>query len=260
MPLASDLPESLLDFAYIPGFDNGTIDNLANLAAPEDWDYHNTPSEQSKPILHNYLRYTYKRIAEERKIVITTDEEYCIWNTGLVTTNFEPVYMFLDKNQNPNPPQYWHFNKFVRRGEWEANRFTQLPEMAHYFDDPSVLLFDTRKELRVNYEHIIEDNIDRFPDNIKSLNRAFIINILKGSVDSVVERVKRNYKTAIPQYYNGSMQLLLPLCLTDFAKADLALVVERFSDVYRASTCLTLDMAYNNARQITRPDTEWLKP
>jgi hypothetical protein len=56
------------------------------------------------------------------------------------------------------------------------------------------------------------------------------------------------------------MQLLLPLCLTDFSKADLALVVEKFSDVYRASACLTLDMAYNNARQITRPDTEWLKP
>jgi hypothetical protein len=33
------------------------------------------------------------------------------------------------------------------------------------------------------------------------------------------------------------------------SKADLALVVERFSDFYRAATCLTLDMAYNNARQ-----------
>jgi Domain of unknown function (DUF3825) len=72
--------------------------------------------------------------------------------------------------------------------------------------------------------------------------------------------VKRNYKTAIPQYYDASIQLLLPLSLTDPSKADLALVVERFSDFYRASTCLTLDMAYNNARQLAKPDRDWLQP
>jgi hypothetical protein len=37
------------------------------------------------------------------------------------------------------------------------------------------------------------------------------------------------------------MQLLLPLCL-------------------ETPTCLTLDMAYNNARQLARPDTDWLQP
>ena len=42
--------------------------------------------------------------------------------------------------------------------------------------------------------------------------------------------------------------------------ADLALVVERHSTFYRAATCLTLDMAYNNARQIARPDRDWLQP
>jgi hypothetical protein len=44
------------------------------------------------------------------------------------------------------------------------------------------------------------------------------------------------------------------------AEADLALVVERFDGFYRAATCLTLDMAYNNARQLARPDKDWLQP
>ena len=82
----------------------------------------------------------------------------------------------------------------------------------------------------------------------------------KGQLIQLKERAKRNYKTAIPQYYNGNIQLLLPLSLTDPAKADLALAVERFNDFYRAATCLTLDMAYNNARQLARPDRDWLAP
>lgn len=60
-------------------------------------------------------------------------------------------------------------------------------------------------------------------------------------------KIHGNYKTAVPQYYDGRIQLLLPICLTNKAAADLALVIERRNGVYRASTCLTLDMAINNA-------------
>jgi len=84
--------------------------------------------------------------------------------------------------------------------------------------------------------------------------------VLKGAIDSAKERVKRSYKTAIPQYYRGQIQLLLPLCLSNPQRADLALVVERHSTFYLAATCLTLDMAYNNARQIAKPDRDWLQP
>jgi hypothetical protein len=92
------------------------------------------------------------------------------------------------------------------------------------------------------------------------MNPFGLQNLVKGAIDSALERVRRNYKTAIPQYYQGSIQLLLPLSLTDPKRADLALVVEKFSDFYRAATCLTLDMAYNNARQLARPDRDWLVP
>jgi hypothetical protein len=49
---------------------------------------------------------------------------------------------------------------------------------------------------------------------------------LKGAMDNAKERVRRNYKTAIPQYYRGRIQVLLPLCITNARTADLALVVE----------------------------------
>ena len=82
------------------------------------------------------------------------------------------------------------------------------------------------------------------------------------------KRVYRNYKTAIPQYFRegggeaGKLQLLLPICLQNPSVADLALTVEKTEqgDAYRGSIILTLDMAYNNARLLARPDTEWLQP
>ena len=44
------------------------------------------------------------------------------------------------------------------------------------------------------------------------------------------------------------------------AGAGEARIVERFSDFYRAATRLTLDMACNIARQLARPDRDWLAP
>lgn len=132
--------------------------------------------------------------------------------------------------------------------------------MAHYFDDPSALVFDFRKEMRCNIEHIISENKERFPDPYRGMDNYALQTFLKGAIDNARERVRRNYKTAIPQYYRGRIQLLLPLCISDPHTADLALVSEDYGAFYRASTCLTLDMAYNNARQLAKPDRDWLQP
>ncbi len=91
------------------------------------------------------------------------------------------------------------------------------------------------------------------------MDRYQLAVLLEGTIKDAVRRVKRNYKTAVPQFYNGNLQLLLPICLSSKASADLALVVSKENGVYRATTCLTLDMAINNARLIAKPDDEWLK-
>lgn len=146
-------------------------------------------------------------------------------------------------------------------------RFQRLPERATYFDNPADLLYDTRLDLRVQYEHIVNDNVERFPLPLQDDERRRV-EAVRQAVKHAEYRVQQNYKTAIPQYYwpnrsedeSGRMQLLLPLCLEDVNRADLALSVDRVGEVYRAATVLTLDMAYNNARLITRPDHEWLEP
>lgn len=60
------------------------------------------------------------------------------------------------------------------------------------------------------------------------------------------------------QFYGGRIQLLLPLSLT-VDKPELALTIQRENGFYAARTCLTLDMAYNNARLICHPEISWFK-
>jgi len=251
-------PDDLFQFAFIPE-PNDRLAELAEAAEDEDWEYHNSAGTYPRPILYNLVRYTYRRVAEELKIVLSEDGQFCCFNTGLVTDSQEPIYASFEANRAQGV-QPWYFKGWFRKGRWELNRFPELPELAHYFDDPTVLVLDPRKELRVNVEHIIEENKDRFPEPYRSMDPYALQTFLKGAIDNAKERVRRSYKTAIPQYYKGQIQLLLPLCLGNPRKADLALVVERHQTFFRASTCLTLDMAYNNARQLTKPDRDWLQP
>lgn len=252
-------PDEFRDLVMMPRMADH-LQDLADLVESEDWEYQNSQSEYERPILSNYLRYTYKRLAEEDKIVLAEDGQAIAFNTGLVTEAQEPVFCFCVTNRLDNVDAPWHFNSWRRRGEHELTRFSYLPEMANYYSDPATLVFDTSKELRTNVEHIIEENKGRFPAPYSTMDSYTLQTFLKGAVDNAIERVKRNYKTAIPQYYRGSIQLLLPLCIQDPRRADLALVAVNHENFYRASTCLTLDMAYNNARQLARPDRDWLNP
>ena len=124
-----EFTEHFRDFVFMPRFDEA-IESLAALAEPEDWNYKHTTAPHPKPILRNYLTYTYRRVAEEKKIGVTADEEYACFNLGLITPTQEPIYALFSKNKLENVPHYWHFWRFCRRGEQDLNRFSTLPEMA----------------------------------------------------------------------------------------------------------------------------------
>lgn len=252
-------PDNFSELIFMP-HQSQHWDDLALMAEGEDWDYHRSTSEYPKPVLSNFIRFTYRRLAAEDKIVVADDGQALAFNTGLVTPAQEPIFAYAVHNHLSNASAPWHFNSWRRKGEHELTRFSSLPEMAHYYGDPAALVFDVRKEMRVNVEHIISENKDRFPAPYNSMDDYALQTFLKGAIDNAKERVRRNYKTAIPQYYRGKIQLLLPLCLGNPQVADLALVAEDHVAFYRASTCLTLDMAYNNARQLARPDRDWLQP
>jgi len=84
--------------------------------------------------------------------------------------------------------------------------------------------------------------------------------LLDGSINKSKKLATLDYKIAIPQCHNNNIQLLLPLFMTSETTPDAALVLANINNSYRASTILTLRMAYNNARLIVKPSSYWLSP
>jgi hypothetical protein len=250
----------LFDFAWIPNLDD-QLQDLATMAMPENWSYRHTVNTRPNPILFSYLVHTFERLHEQDRVA--TENEWACFNTGLVTPNQEEIFVLLEKNRVPEK-QPWFLKGFRRESDRDLIRFASLPDIATYFDDPKDLLYDPRIDLRPRYDHIMDDNPDRFPspynDRSDEEIKHQLRNILEGAIEHAKRRIQRNYKTAVPQFYQGRLQLLIPLCITARSRADLALVVEKTENTYTAATCLPLDWAYNNARLIARPDDEWLQP
>jgi len=251
----------IFNFAYFPKYE-ASIEYLANnLAAEEAWSF--SDSNQDKyEILKNYIEFTFKKLKQEKKIIYTKDNNYACFNTGLVTQNYEDIFAFFEKNKHPR--QAFCFKAFLKKSDKNIIEHfsSNLPEAANYFDKPELLIFNPKCVIIEDIDHIIEDNKERFPENLKNGGNDNLRRNLKGAIDEAKKRVKTNYKIAVPQYYKGKIQLLLPLRLTpNSPNPDLALVVEKINEnTYSARTCLTLKMAYNNARLIVKPESEWLTP
>jgi Domain of unknown function (DUF3825) len=254
------------DFA---SWQTGSLLTLAGLAQPEDWSYRNASSERPLPILRNYIIHTFRRAHLQGRVptIQEGDSPFGCFNTGLLTPHFERIFGYFVKQTRQDLPQQWYLDGFYRESDHRLMKFEKLPERASYFDEPADLLYNPRFDLRIQYEHIVNDRLERFPFALQADERKRT-EAVRQAVRHAEFRVEQNYKTAIPQYYwpkgeaddAGKLQLLLPLCLEDVGRADLALSVDRVGGVYRAATVLTLDMAYNNARLIARPDREWLEP
>lgn len=246
----------ILDFDkmfYLGNF-NKKFEDLA-LLSPEEWNF---SGKTDNGILKNYIKYTFLKLEEENKILIT--EDYLVFNTGLFTEYYESIYGYAETNK-AGGEQPWFLKGFFTEYDLVSLGIVELPDRANYFQDPSLLVFDAKCRINVQYKHIFEDsaNLARIPDEIK--NNPSLLNNFNGEIERMKKKVIANYKIAVPQYYNGNIQLLLPLCLDGTDKPTIALVVTKQNErVYQGHTCLTLDMAYNNARLIAKPDSNWLKP
>lgn len=269
--IREDVPEDLFEFAYCPSFymppaGGARLSDLADLAASENWG-------EGNAVLANYLRYLFKKIASEynalgtgapgvaRDRILYLREDCACFNTGLYTERYEDIYCLFEPNQREDR-QPWYQTGFFKKSSPRLEVVDALPDRARFFDDPADLIYDHRLEIRPNIDHILGDerNLERVPEELRKpewrllLRRAFV-----GAVAEAEQRVAANYMLAVPQYFNGRIQLLLPLCLIG-EEPELALALQREDGYYSARTCLTLDMAYNNARLIARPEASWVMP
>ncbi|WP_294909533.1 DUF3825 domain-containing protein, partial [uncultured Ruminococcus sp.] len=187
------------------------------------------------------------------------DGNYACFNLGLFTKQYERVYFLIKKESKPDDDKDWSFCGFEKESSPSLFCFNELPPKVNFISKVEDLVFDINCPIRVNAAHILSnpDNVSRLPDNLQSAPN--LQTIFEGAVQLAIKKVDANYKTAVPQYYDGKIQFLLPLSLSgDLEKIDVVMAISKINGFYRGNTCLTLDMAYNNARLIAKPDTPWL--
>ena len=255
----------LFRFAFFPEYENAIAFLADTLAAKEKWNFSDTITKNNS-ILKNYLEFTFRKLQQEKKVIFTNDNKFACFNTGLVTENLEDIFAFFEEYKNPKAEftHTFYFKAFLKKSDNNILKyfFHSLPDVANFFDNPELLIFNPKCDLIPDLDHIIEDNLSRFPSHLQRVDDAELRRQLVGAIDETKKKVRSNYKIAVPQYYNNKIQLLLPLCLTSGSpNPNLALVTHKLNDIaYTARTCVTLKMAYNNARLIVNPQSNWLKP
>ncbi|MCH5204754.1 MAG: DUF3825 domain-containing protein [Oscillospiraceae bacterium] len=246
--------KQLESFAYLGNWQI-MLSGLASLAAEEEWDFENS-SHKSFQILNQYLKFTFSRILREKKLCISPNNEFAAFNTGLVDKHYDDIYACFVPNDGGGSE--WKLVGFCTAfssvlGKSLTDIFNPLPIAPEYFTRYDDMFFDFNKYLHIDYEHLLLDNICRFPlsflyeqlfdnqqareilDRLRSVYekseriRLFeqikkiiasnsrlslrLQNSLKSSVELAKKRVRHNYKTAVPSYFPKHDSIALMLPL-----------------------------------------------
>lgn len=282
----------IFEYAVTPEWEH-KLAALAQMAEPERWKFLRVPSSSGFPVLDSYVKFTFERAFDQQKI--EEEELVACFNTGLLSPGQEEIYGIFsvseryDRAQPISPTnKKWWFKGFARAGDHVLTSFEELPTLVEYWNDAKELIFDPKLQVQLNVDHIIRDNLGRFPVELggkvdangvptdlsghpdddrseatEAATEAPTIplttrNALEGAMEHSVRLAQRSYRMAVPQFYRGRIQLLLPLYLRSDNRPDLALTLERHGGWYRAATVLYPDWAYGHARLLARPNSEWL--
>jgi len=266
---AMKLQCDLFDFAYVPGW-YWQLDCLAEMALPEPWRFRE-PVDSTKnldtPILERYIHSIFKKQAidfnsegdpAEAARHFHVENEFCCFHTGLYTGRYKAVYACFDRNKKPASMRGWYFRGFADEMSPWLKYVSPLPERPSYHMAQYGVNYNPEWPIRVNIDHILGDaeNVSRLPAAIREAHNLPLL--LETAVELARRRAVVEPGIVVPQGYQGRVQYLLPVCLTDMERPDLAMTLTIMDGYYLGNTCLTLEMAYLNARLLARPVAPWL--
>lgn len=237
-----------------------------NLAEKEIWDLH---SKNGIEILRKYIFITFSKCKEQNKIIYSDDKQCCATNTGLLTENGKEILMLFDSNiysddfDKEKTPYIkdWYFNGFRTTTDRDVMQLFKgkIPQLPTYTDNVEDYFFNPELPIEVDVDHIIDDNYARIAQEVP-LGKEIIRMMLDGVISTATKKAKRNFRLAIPQYYQDKIGFLLPVAfpINDDKFITMALAIEKLGDVYRANTIFNLEDAYAKARILMKPDINWL--
>lgn len=225
------------------------------------------------PKLRNYLQYTFVRLKELEQgepgsyFVESADQNWACFNSGLQDKHSADLFCVFERYRGPSQETSsdWVYKgtETARSPVFRLHFGLKFPKLAWYSNDSRDYVFNTEYALDTDiFEHMFDRAKERsgFPPDATDES---VRNYLRGAIENLIPKIRRNYKTAIPVFYvaEGRMQLLLPFHSSNGTDISCFLVERDDTNrCYSIKTILDMDQAYFNARLITRPDKEWLNP
>ncbi len=252
---------SLQQFAFCGTADDfkRKIDFLAKMAESETW---TTNDAEPNSVLQKYITGTFKRCYEQRKILYSNSNKNCCFNTGLLTPNGNDILCVFEINTRDLPnAQKWVFRFFADKTERKyMDLFPAIPELATYTENFEELYFNPNYEIILSSDHILDDNWDRI-NSVVPLPKSVVKSLMIGVLEETKIRIRRNLRLAVPQFYHNQIMYLLPIRIPieEDKFVTMALAVELTqTKQYRANTIFTKEMAYEKARLLMKPESNWL--
>ncbi len=139
------------------------------------------------------------------------------------------------------------------------DNISRIPrDLIHDASEDRILLPDLRDVGKEAYIDCLEEAAQRLADDEG-------LKVMAGWFDEALDRamdiLNMDYKLAVPSWHakDKSVALMLPLKVHhSMVNVALAVIWDGEKDYYVGLNLLTLEMAYNNARLIARPEASWL--
>lgn len=264
-----EIQTNLFDFAFMGDW-LAHLGDLAAMALPEPWHFVNPSyitANTETPILDRYIKYIFRKQAIEYTTAqdsLSADKafyirnEYACFHTGLYTPRYNGIYMYFERNPRKDSLLDWKFRAWAEHSSPLLRYIDPLPERPSFYSDHYGSDFIPDWKIRVNINHILGDqeNIERLPKSIRDYWNLPLM------LETAVEFGRRQAVIApslvVPHVFQGHVQFLMPIHLVHMEQPDFAMVLAPMDGYYYGHTCLLLEMAYMNARILSRPTAKWL--
>jgi Domain of unknown function (DUF3825) len=188
------------------------------LEGAEAWDFTQDRFKRGSsacPKLKNYLLYTFIRLRDlevsepDKYFVGSADQQWACFNTGLQDRHSADLYAIFQRyqpmaNHDPaKPVPDWVYRGTVtsRESVYRDHFGMSLPALAWYSTDSRDYIFNT--DYRIDTD-IFDHMFDRAKERsgfAEAATDESVHNYLRGAIENLIPKIKRNYKTAIPMYF-----------------------------------------------------------
>ncbi len=245
----------LYQFAFIgtPEQQVKHFERIAETAVQEDWG-------PNYSYLQSYCYLNFEIAYAQNLLYIDAEQRFAVWRIGhLVTDDGTPIYaLFFENSLQERQPfklvSILATHNLVinyrpeRNGRAERIHIATPPAPPKY----QIPAYQPQYRIEYNWEHYFREHRLRMEECLPNIPERLRYLGVFGAVE-LAHRL--HHLNAIPQFYNGNYQYLLPLYITHAhinKRPDIvaALREDRDRGVYTVPTLLLPEMAYANARAI----------